>query len=140
MIFMSNTKARKKGGIYTIEVAIAAIMLISIISLILSVRRVDYDISIANYKLEIYDDLKSIDTFGQLRNLALRNESESIKNFLRTCKKVNCKVVIFDKEKNLTEGLGEDYTRKNVASISYLIYGYIGEYSPREIRVYFWME
>lgn len=138
IIFIKKNIARKKGGIYTIEVAIAAIMIISIISLIGSQRRVDYDFSIANYKLQIFEELKTIDREGKLRAYALSNDSNSIKNSLHACTKVNCKVVIFDKEKNLTEGLSESEIQKNIASTSYIIFGYIGEYSPREIRVYFW--
>lgn len=131
-------KARKKGGTYTIEVAIATIMIISIISLIGSQRKTEHDTSIANYKLQIFNELKSMDTEGLLRFYALRNEAESIKNLIQTCKIVNCKVVIFDKDKNLTEGLEDTEVRKNIAMTSYIICGYIGEYSPREIRVYFW--
>ncbi|MEM5779259.1 MAG: hypothetical protein QXJ96_02480, partial [Candidatus Aenigmatarchaeota archaeon] len=112
----------KKGGIYTIEVAIAAIMIISIISLIGIQKRVDYDTSIANYKIQIFDELKTIDSEGLLRVYALRNDSESIKNFIQTCKKINCKVVIFDKEKNLTDWLTETEIQKNIASVSYIIY------------------
>ncbi|MEM5813275.1 MAG: hypothetical protein QXU71_02870 [Candidatus Aenigmatarchaeota archaeon] len=128
----------RKGGIYTIEAAIAAIMLISIISLIGTQKRIGYDVSIANYKEQIFDELKTIDSQGLLRVYALRNDSESIKNFIQTCKKINCKVVIFDKERNLTDWLTETEIQKNIASVSYIISGYIGEYSPREIRVYFW--
>ncbi|MFH8107805.1 MAG: hypothetical protein QXJ25_02160 [Candidatus Aenigmatarchaeota archaeon] len=128
----------RKGGIYTIEAAIAAIMLISIISLIGAQKRIGYDVSIANYKEQIFDELKTIDSQGLLRVYALRNDSESIKNFIQTCKKINCKVVIFDKERNLTDWLTETEIQKNIASVSYIISGYIGEYSPREIRVYFW--
>lgn len=135
-----NNSYIKKGGIYTIEVAIAAIMIITIIALIGSQKRIDYDTSTANYKIQIFDELKNLDTYGQLRLYALNNNSEAIKNSLKTCAKINCKVVIYDKETNLTEGLSTKEIQRNIASISYLISGYIGEYSPREIRIYFWLE
>jgi len=133
-----KSKKTKKGFTKIIEAAIAIILLISIISFLLSKKLTVSEYSIANYKLQIFNEISTLDKMGNLRKLVLENNTEKIKEAISSCYKINCKIVLFNETTNITEDFKSDELEKNIASISYIISGDVGSYSPREIRIYIW--
>jgi len=133
-----KSKKTKKGFTKIIEAAIAIILLISIISFLLSKKLTVSEYSIANYKLQIFNEISTLDKMGNLRKLVLENNTEKIKEAISSCYKINCKVVLFNETTNITEDFKSDELEKIIASISYIISGDLGIYSPREIRIYIW--
>ena len=135
---LKSEKTKNKGFTKIIEAAIAIILLISIISILLSKKLTVSEYSIANYKLQIFNEISTLDEIGNLRKLVLENNTEKIKEAISSCYKINCKIVLFNETSNITEDLTSDELKENVASVSYIISGDVGNYVPREIRVYIW--
>ncbi|MEM5803069.1 MAG: hypothetical protein QXO57_03905 [Candidatus Aenigmatarchaeota archaeon] len=125
-----------KGQAYTIEALVAISILVFIILVLISFPS-KQAFSLINYKIQFLNTLKSLDDLNLLRDAALRGDStfieEEIKNFVPANIKFN--VTIFNKTTNITS---LPLTEGPTAIISYIIAGKIGNYTPRELRVYFW--
>jgi hypothetical protein len=125
-----------KGTFYTLEAAIAVIIIITSIAFVFSIEPKVLDLSKANYKREAYSALEIVEKAGDLRKDVLANNATAIRNSLDTYISLNFDLAIFNKTSNVTAT--PDISSQNILTVSYLISGEIGNYTPREVRVYIW--
>ena len=127
---------RNKAQVQTIE-ALVSVAIISIIIFLLYFRApTSTETAQIGRKIEAYNALKILDQTKNLREYALKANATKIEELLLPFLKSNYKVVIYNQTSNVTEIPKID--SKNIASISYLIAGDLGNYNPIEIRVYLW--
>jgi len=132
---------RRQGVYYSIEAVIATVMVLSVVYIVTKTPPMFYDISKVNYKVRIYNSLKTLDELGLLRYHALRNDTSSIESALQEMLPgdVNIFVTIYDKNGvNLTTSFSKPFYLTDVIALSYYICGDVDNYLPREIRVYAW--
>jgi hypothetical protein len=125
-----------QGTFYTLEAALSVIMIITSLIFIFKFSTPALDLSTANYKKEAYNALGIVDGSGELRSSVLANNVTAIEGSLDPYIAHSFDVAIFNKTSNLTTipELGTE----NVVSVSYIISGEVGNYTPREVRVYVW--
>ncbi|MEM4461105.1 MAG: hypothetical protein QXY70_03135 [Nanopusillaceae archaeon] len=127
---------KNKGQIQTIE-ALISIAIIGIITMLLFSREPkSVETTQLSKKIEVYETIKIIDLTQNLRILASNGNSNKIEELLYPYIKSNFKVAIFNMSSNITEV--PIIEAKNIFTVSYLISGYPGKFTPIEIRVYLW--
>ncbi|MBI2542793.1 MAG: hypothetical protein HYW24_01255 [Candidatus Aenigmarchaeota archaeon] len=128
-----------KGMYYTIEAAIAAVMILSVFLLLFLGPPNNPEVDRANVKSDIYTGLESLNARGSLRQQALNNNATGIKNDLASFLPVDItvSVSIYNKTpSNLTEEVIDQNT--DMIGVSYYVVGDVGNYTPKEIRVHAW--
>ena len=127
-----------KGSFYTIEAAIAAVMMIVTLAFFFQKPPETLELSKANYKLKIYDALKLSEGVGDLRKNALDNNATAIESELGSYIPVylDYSVAIYNKTTNLTAV--PDISAENIITVSYFLAGKVGNYTPKEVRVFAW--
>lgn len=125
-----------KGTFYTLEAAIAVVIIITSMAFVFTIEPKVLDLSKANYKQEAHNAIQIVDRGKDLRKNAVANNATAIKSDLDSYISTNFEVAIFNKTSNLTAT--PVLTSENIITVSYLIAGDVGNYTPREVRVYIW--
>jgi hypothetical protein len=125
-----------RGTFYTLEAAIAVVVIITSLAFVFQIEPTGIDLSKANYKQEAYNALNIVDEGGDLRDNILANNASAIESGMDSYVSVNFDVAIFNKTSNLTAI--PDITSDDIITVSYLVSGEVGNYTPREVRVYVW--
>ena len=128
-----------KAVYYNLEAVIAAFLVMGIFLLLFFSIPKSQEVERANLKTDIYRGLEILNEKGSLRVYALENNATTIKNDLRIFLpiSVSSHVTIFNKTFNsLTTPFTEETS--DTISVSYAIAGNVGNYTPKEIRVYVW--
>ncbi|MDI6825717.1 MAG: hypothetical protein QMD36_00785 [Candidatus Aenigmarchaeota archaeon] len=134
-----------KGQLFTLESLISILMLLFIVVYLFQNPPTSPEFRRINYKLKAYNGLKILEETGELRKDAVDDNStracESIKTkldpFIPDFLNETYRVVLFDETGNITE-IPSLASENNMLSVSYLLVGDIGDYKPREVRVYIW--
>ena len=128
-----------KGQLFTLEAAIAILMILIIIVFLFSNPPKSPEFNEINYKLKIYNGLKILDETGRLSTYVSNNDANAIQNGLRPyiSNIKNYKVVIFNQTTNITQKPSLS-NESEVISVSYFLAGDLDNYQPRDIRVYLW--
>lgn len=127
-----------KGQTYMIEAIIAIGVIAIFFFSIFFFTPIYPEFSEFNYKIQILDSLKAMDDLNLLRPAVYSLNTNLIESFLRKTlpSNLNFKVVIYDKDKALTQEV--QTVSPFVFSVSYYIAGNYGRFGPREVRVYVW--
>lgn len=125
-----------KGTLYVLEAVIAVLMLVSTLVIILQKPPQSIELSRANYKLETYNALHILETTSDLRKKVLDNNSSGIKQDLSRYISISYDVAIFNKTTNLTKI--PTIEAKDIITVGYFLAGDVGNYNPRELKVYLW--
>ena len=127
-----------KGSFYVLEAAISVIMMVTVLALVLQKPPETLELSKVNYKLKVYDALEIIDNVGDLRKNALDNNAAGIKAELNSYipTSLNYEVAIYNKTSNITAV--PTISSEDVITVSYFLAGNIGNYTPREVRIFAW--
>jgi len=130
---------KMKGQLFTLEAAIAILMILIIIVFLFSNPPESPEFNEINYKLKIYNGLKILDETGRLSTYVSNNDANAIQNGLRPyiSNIQNYKVVIFNQTTNITQKLSLS-NESEVISVSYFLVGDLDNYQPRDVRVYLW--
>ena len=130
---------KMKGQLFTLEAAIAILMILIIIVFLFSNPPKSPEFNEINYKLKIYNGLKILDETGRLSTYVSNNDANAIQNGLRPyiSNIQNYKVVIFNQTTNITQKLSLS-NESEVISVSYFLVGDLDNYQPRDVRVYLW--
>ena len=128
-----------KGQLFTLEAAIAILMILIIIVFLFSNPPESPEFNKINYKLKIYNGLKILDETGRLSTYVSNNDANAIQNGLKpyVSNIQNYKVVIFNQSTNITQKPSL-FNESEVISVSYFLAGDIDNYQPRDVRVYLW--
>ena len=125
-----------KGSFFVLESIIAVVIMVTTLSFLLWKPPETFEFSEVNYKQEAYDGLSISEEIGELRENALKNNATAIKTELDPYISISNDVAIFNQTSNLTAIPTTD--DENIITVSYFIAGDMGNYTPREIRVYMW--
>lgn len=127
-----------KGSMYTLEASIAIIMMVTALALFLRSPAESEDMSKANYKLDIYNALKISDEVGDLRRDAIEDDADSIESELSgyLTGAFDFDVTIYNTTDNRTSEPSLD--EEDIITVSYFLSGWLGNYNPREVRVFAW--
>jgi len=125
-----------KGTFYTLEAAISVVIIITSLAFVFQIEPKVLDLSKANYKQEVYGALKIVDEGGDLRSDILANNATAIEEGMDPYISTSFNVAIFNKTSNITAT--PVITLEDIITVSYLISGEVGNYTPREVRVYVW--
>jgi hypothetical protein len=127
-----------KGLSHTMEAVIAILLLTAGVFLLLATPLTTPEYEKTKFKLSTYSSLETIDTTGELRELVLKNDVAAIKNDLSRFVpyQMNYDVAIFNRTSNVTTVPNID--AKDIIVVSYFLSGAVGNYTPREVRVYLW--
>lgn len=127
-----------KGSFYVLESAIAIILMVTALTFVLQRMPEALELSKVNYKLKVYDALKISESVGDLRKNTLENNAAAIKTELGSYIPVflSYDVAIYNKTSNITAFPSID--SDDVITVSYFLAGRIGNYTPREVRVFVW--
>lgn len=128
-----------KGTYYTLEVALAIILVTSIFFFLFVAPQKNPEIERSNVKNDLYKGLDTLLSKGSLRNQTLNNDATAIKNDLAAFLPVNIQlnVAIYNKSfNNLTAEVTEQIT--DTIGVSYYVAGDVGNYTPKEVRVSAW--
>jgi len=128
-----------KGQLYTLEVGIAILMILSFVILLFLNPPASPEYNIINYKMKAYNGLETLERTGELRRYVADNNATAINeslnpyipNFLSRA------VVIFNETTNLTTKPSLTDVNDSV-SVSYFLAGDFDDYKPRDVRVYLW--
>lgn len=135
-----QTDIDRKGSLYTLEAAIAIVMMVTALAFFLQSPPEPQDLSRINYKLDVYNALEISEEAGDLRKNVLDNDASSIRTEINTylSSSLNFNVTIYDANSNLTyvPDLGDDV--QNIVTVSYFLAGWVGNYDPKEVRVFIW--
>ncbi|MBI2547596.1 MAG: hypothetical protein HYW23_04095 [Candidatus Aenigmarchaeota archaeon] len=128
-----------KGTYYTIEAAVAIVMIVTFFFLLFMTPQRNTEIDRANIKTDVYKALDTLGAKGSLRDQVLNNNATGIKSdlagFLPVTLQLN--VAIYNKSfNNLTAEVTDQAA--DIVGVSYYIVGDIGNYTPKEIRVHVW--
>ena len=128
-----------KGQIYTLEVGIAILMILSIIIFLFLNPPVLPEYRRINYKIKAYNGLETLERTGELRRYVADNNitaiNESMNPFIPSF--VSRAIVVFNETSNLTAKPSISNLNDSI-SVSYFLAGDFDEYKPREVRVYLW--
>jgi hypothetical protein len=127
-----------KGTLYTLESAISIVLMVTVLALIVRQPQATSTYDIINHKLNVYNALKATDDVGDLKVYVLNNNATAIKEDLQASATsyMNYEVTIYNRTGAVTSEPQID--SENVVTISYFLAGYVGEYDPREVRVFMW--
>lgn len=133
-----NKRCNNKGSLYTLESAIAIIIMVSTLFMITRQPQTTGELDIANYKLNVYKSLRIASDVGDLRRSAMNNNTDAIESEVEenAPTQLNYEVVIYNKTGAVTSESSID--SENVLTVSYFLAGRIGTYDPREVRVFVW--
>jgi hypothetical protein len=125
---------------YMLEAALAVIMMVTALAFVLSRPQTDTDMSKVNYKLTVYNALKISDDVGDLRKNAVENDAAAIKADLQAYvpSTLGFDVAIYNSTSNTTAVPVPASSSDSVITVGYLIAGWSGSYSPREVRAFVW--
>ncbi len=128
-----------KGQLFTLESAIAMLMILIIIVFLFSNPPKSPEFTKINYKLKIYNGLKVLDETGKLSTYVSNDDVSAIQNGLKPyiSNIQNYKVVIFNQTTNITQKPSL-INESEVISVSYFLVGDLDNYQPRDVRVYMW--
>lgn len=125
-----------KGSYFVLE-SIIAIMIMSLtLAFIIQKPPETLELSYVNYKQDAYKGLEIMEEVGNLRKKALENNASYIRDELASYISISYDVAIFNQTSNLTAI--PSIESENIITLSYFIAGKLGNYTPREIRVYMW--
>lgn len=141
-LFIRNTIfnwGKMKGQLYTLEVGIAILMILSIVIFLFMNPPASPEYNIINYKMNAYTGLETLERTGELRRYVADNNATAINesldpyipNFLSRA------VVIFNDTTNLTAKPSLSGINESI-SVSYFLTGDFDDYKPRDVRVYMW--
>jgi len=139
MVLVVNIESyADKGSFFMLEAAIAILIMITTLALVLRQPQTTQELDVVNYKLKIYNALKISDSVGELRRDALNGDVGAIKDYieLNAPSYLNTEVAIYNKTTNVTEI--PVINSRTILTVSYFLAGYVGNYEPREVRVYIW--
>jgi len=127
-----------KGQMYTLEAAIAVIILLSFLIFLWRFPVTTTEDEKINYKLKLLNALKALDEANELRKDAINGNVSSLKSKLSSFVPayLNFSITIFNETTNVTSK--PKIQDSDVISVSYFISGDIGEFDPREIIVHLW--
>lgn len=128
-----------KGVYYTIEAALAVLMMFVIFLLLFVTPQKNPEIDRANLKTDVYKGLDTLLAKGSLRNQTLNNDAVAIENdlddFLPVTVTLNVEILNRSFQ-NLTVQTVDQPA--DIVGVSYFIAGDAANYTPREIRVHVW--
>lgn len=129
-----------KGSLYMLESALAIVMMVTALAFVLNRPQTGADLGAANYKLTAYNALKMMDDVGDLRENAVDNNATAIRTELQAYipSTLNLGVAVFNSTTNTTELPVPSAGASSVVTVGYIVAGWSGSYSPREVRVYLW--
>ena len=129
-----------KGSLYMMESALAIIMMVTALAFVLSRPQTNTDLSKINYKLKVYNALKLADEVGNLRKNAVDNDAAAIKAELQAYMPgtLGFDVAVYNSTSNTTAIPSPAESSGSVITVGYLIAGWSGSYSPREVRAFIW--
>lgn len=127
-----------KGSFYTVEAAIAVVMMIMTLVFFFQNPPETLELGKTNYKLKIYDALKISDDVGDLRKNTMTNNAAAIESELSSYIPVylDYNVTIYNKTDSLTAV--PNISSDNIITVSYFLAGKVGNYTPKEVRVFAW--
>jgi len=122
------------------ESALAIIMMVTALAFVLSRPQTNTDLSKINYKLKVYNALKLADEAGNLRKNAVANDAAAIKAELQAYMPgtLGFDVAVYNSTSNTTAVPTPSASSDSVITVGYLIAGWSGSYSPREVRAFIW--
>jgi len=122
------------------ESALAIIMMVTALAFVLSRPQTNTDLSKINYKLKVYNALKLADEVGDLRRNAVDNDAAAIKAELQAYMPgtLGFDVAVYNSTSNTTAIPSPAESSDSVITVGYLIAGWHGSYSPREVRAFIW--
>jgi len=128
-----------KGQLYTLEVGIAILMILSIVIFLFMNPPSTPEYSIINYKMNAYTGLEALEQTGELRRYVADNNATAIDDSLGPYipNFLNRTVVIFNETTNLTTKPSLSDINNSI-SVSYFLAGDFDDYKPRDVRVYMW--
>lgn len=123
-----------------LEAALSVIMMVTALAFVLSRPQTSTDLSKVNYKLTVYNALKISDDVGDLRKNAVDNDAAAIKADLQAYipSTLGFDVAIYNSTTNTTAVPTPPASSDSVITVGYLIAGWSGSYSPREVRAFVW--
>jgi len=128
-----------KGTLYTLEVGIAILMILSIVIFLFLNPPTLPEYRIINYKMKAYNGIDALEKTGELRRYVIDNNitviNESLNPFIPGF--ISREVVIFNETTNLT-AKPSIFNLNDSVSVSYFLAGDFDDYKPREVRVYMW--
>ena len=127
-----------KGSLYTLESAIAILLMVTVLALVVTQPQSTRELDIVNYKLRVFNALKATDDIGDLKVYVLNNDVDTIKAEMEASGTayLDYEVVIYNRTDALTAE--PEIDARNVVTVSYFLAGYVGDYDPREVRVFIW--
>jgi hypothetical protein len=128
-----------KGQIYTLEVGIALLMILSIVIFLFLNPPASPKYNVINYKMNAYTGLETLERTGELRRYVADNNATAINVTLDPYIPafLSRAVVIFNDTTNLTAKPSLSNINDSI-SVSYFLSGDFDDYKPREITVYMW--
>ncbi len=128
-----------KGQLYTLEVGIAILMILSVLIFLFMNPPSSPEYNIINYKMNAYTGLETLEQTGELRRYVADNNATAIEESLNLYIPgfLNWAVVIFNDTTNLTTKPFLEDVNDSV-SVSYFLAGDFDDYQSRDIRVYIW--
>jgi hypothetical protein len=128
-----------KGQIYTLEVGIAILMILVIVVFLFLNPPASPEYSVANYKMNAYTGLETLEKTGELRRYVADSNATAINESLNSYipKFLGRAVVIFNDTANLTAKPSLNNVNDSI-SVSYFLAGDFDDYKPREVTVYIW--
>jgi len=128
-----------KGQLYTLEVGIAILMMLSIIIFLFLNPPTSPEYSVINYKMKAYNGLETLERTGELRRYVADNNAtavnESLDPYIPSF--LSRSVAIFNGTSNLTTKPSLTDVNDSI-SVSYFLAGDFDDYNPRDVRVYMW--
>lgn len=130
-----------KGQIYTLEVGIAILMILSIIIFLFLNPPTLPEYRKINYKIKAYEGLEVLERTGELRDFAINDTpnivsiNDSLNSFLPSF--ISRAIVVFNETTNLTVKPSLADVNDSI-TVSYFLAGDFDDYKPREVRVYMW--
>jgi len=128
-----------KGQLYTLEVGIAILMILSIIIFLFLNPSASPEYSTINYKTRAYKGLEILERTGDLRRHVSDNNATAINESLDPYIPdfLSRAVVIFNDTTNLTAKPSLSSINDSI-SVSYFLAGDFDDYNARDVRVYMW--
>jgi hypothetical protein len=128
-----------KGQIYTLEVGMSILMILSIVIFLFLNPPASPEYNIINYKIKAYNGLKTLDQTGELRRYVADDNATAINESLNPYipSFLSRAVAIFNTTTNITTKPSLTFVNDSI-SVSYFLAGDFDEYKPREVTVYMW--
>lgn len=128
-----------KGQLYTLEVGIAILMILSFVIFLFLNPPASPEYNIINYKMKAYNGLETLERTGELRRYVTDNNATAINESLDSYipNLLSRAVVIFNETTNLTTKPSLSNISDSI-SVSYFLAGDFDDYKPRDVRVYMW--